>query len=168
MKKRSEDGHNMGPLSNLKLLFLVWNFIEKRVKQWKIKLLLCRDALCFVQTPQPQVLRTALELFVEPERQIGQRVGQSLETKLLSCDCIFGREIKKIQTLLLTSLAFSRHSGEPLLLTVVSWGTRQAAVQTLSHGLWVVVSTRTGKLSSMSCTWACDATNNAMSVFLML
>lgn len=36
----------------------------------------------------------------------------------------------------------------------MSWRTRQAAVQTLSHGLWVVVSTRTRKLGGMSCAYA--------------
>lgn len=84
---------------------------------------------------------------MEPERQIGEHAGHGLAT-----DRISGGQIEKAQTLLLTGLAFPGHFGESLLLAVVSWGTRQAAVQTLSHGLRVVVPARTGELSSMLCT----------------
>lgn len=60
---------------------------------------------------------------------------------------------EKIDKLLLllvrTRLAFPRDTGEPLLLAVMSGGARQTAVQALGHGLWVVVSTRAGKLCSV-------------------
>lgn len=58
-------------------------------------------------------------------------------------------DVKVTKTNKLTSFAFPRHFGQPLLLTVVSRWTRQAAVQTVSHGLWVVVSARTGELGGM-------------------
>lgn len=84
-------------------------------------------------------------------------IGWTAEIKKgAAADCNAGEEMEKAQTpLSLTGLAFPRHSGESLFLAVVSWGTRQAAVQTLSHGLRVVVSTGTGELGSMPRTCVC-------------
>lgn len=113
-------------------------------------------SVCALLALLPQVVQTVLDQLADPWTQTDLHAGRCPDTEKLVCFAVIVsllEEKKQTQTLLLTSLAFSRHFGQSLLLTVVSWRTRQAAVQTLSHGLWVVVSTRTRKLGGMPCAY---------------